>query len=56
MRNGSTRNERSRNTARITGKNERPYSTHHGIFSGGVPAARAVAHQPDFVDRPDERR
>src|SRR5512145_453840 len=31
--NGSTRNERSRNTIRITGKKLIEYSTHHGCFS-----------------------
>src|ERR1051325_1934376 len=31
--NGSTRNERSRNTIRITGKKLIEYSTHHGIFA-----------------------
>src|SRR5436190_7149616 len=31
--NGSTRNERSRNTIRITGKKLTEYSTHHGCFS-----------------------
>src|SRR5260221_3220718 len=31
--NGSTRNERSRNTIRITGKKLTEYSTHHGCFA-----------------------
>src|SRR5690242_4193996 len=35
--NGSTRNERSRNTIRITGKKLTEYSTHHGCRA---PAAR----------------
>src|SRR5437660_3672137 len=35
--NGSTRNERSRNTIRITGKKLTEYSTHHGCLA---PAGR----------------
>src|SRR5215475_11555861 len=40
IRNGSTTNERSRNTIRMTGKKLFGYSIHHGSFS---PARRALA-------------
>jgi len=50
MRNGSTRNERSRNTNRITGKNARAYSTMSGsrhtlltVASGSPAFCRASA-------------
>src|SRR4026207_2354858 len=33
--NGSTRNERRKNTIRITGKKLIEYSTHHGCFASG---------------------
>src|SRR5436190_16854118 len=39
--NGSTRNERSRNTIRITGKKLTEYSTHQGCFSPGVRLPRS---------------
>ena len=45
MRNGSNRNERISSTIRITGKNERAYSTTTGsrTFSGALPLAAAAA-------------
>ena len=45
MRNGSNRNERISSTIRITGKNERAYSTTTGsrTFSGAPPLAAAAA-------------
>src|SRR3954453_11102924 len=39
--NGSTRNERSRNTIRITGKKLTEYSTHQGCFSPGARPRRS---------------
>src|SRR5688572_5606881 len=38
--NGSTRNERSRKTIRMTGKKLFEYSTHHGSVTAGSRAAR----------------
>ena len=47
--NGSTRNERSRNTIRITGKKLIEYSTHQGCFALAAPAPA----QQGGVERPD---
>src|SRR3954467_3515485 len=46
--NGSTRNERNRNTIRITGKKLTEYSTHHGCFASlPLPLARkAISTSP----------
>src|SRR5215510_1090031 len=41
--NGSTRNERSRNTIRITGKKLTEYSTHQGCLRPGARARRSHA-------------
>ncbi len=41
IRNGSTKNERKSSTARITGKNERAYSTRTGSLPSSSAASRA---------------
>src|SRR3989449_7138310 len=41
--NGSTRNERSRNTIRITGKKLTEYSTHHGCLASAGRERRSHA-------------
>src|SRR3979409_632379 len=55
--NGSTRNERSRNTIRITGKKLTEYSTHHGCLAPAPRqrgrTRRGEAPQPRRLHRPD---
>ncbi len=60
MRNGSNRNERITSTIRMTGKNERAYSTTSGsrMFSGATPLTLAAATRCGLknqrVDAPDQ--
>src|SRR5437016_11121686 len=46
--NGSTRNERSRNTIRITGKKLTEYSTHHGCLASAGRERRSEEHTSEL--------